>query len=373
MGSGACENCKATTDMNNTDLDTKQILKRLTLIGLGRLAVYCRAQIGAILCLHSISDDVKSEGQFHPRRHLVTSTSFIESLIADLRRLNFDLVSVEDAIARLKYDSSRPFVAFTLDDGYADNFTAGYPIFSRYQVPFTVFVTTGFVDRTVPMWWVLLDTLIRQRDYIVLPHGSMPTHDLREKNSAYATINGLIKSLDTDQLSAFFEELLDANPGTEARADSSAAPLTWAQLRTMAATGLVTVGCHTVTHLPLSRLDQETCETEIFVARDRIKVELGEAPRFFAYPFGGPSDVGSAAPEIVAKAKFEAAFGLNRALLARLDAETASYFIPRIVLDSEDLLLTRAYISGLPWALRNSLNRVFGRLATRKRVRGWEH
>jgi peptidoglycan/xylan/chitin deacetylase (PgdA/CDA1 family) len=141
----------------------------------------------------------------------------------------------------------------------------------------------------------------------------------------------------------------------------------------MAATGLVTVGCHTVTHLPLSRLDQETCETEIFVARDRIKVELGEAPRFFAYPFGGPSDVGSAAPEIVAKAKFEAAFGLNRALLARLDAETASYFIPRIVLDSEDLLLTRAYISGLPWALRNSLNRVFGRLATRKRVRGWEH
>jgi len=100
MESRACESRKATTDMNNTDLDTKQILKRLTLIGLGRLAVYCRAQIGAILCLHSISDDVKSEGQFHPRRHLVTSTSFIESLIADLRRLNFDLVSVEVAITR---------------------------------------------------------------------------------------------------------------------------------------------------------------------------------------------------------------------------------------------------------------------------------
>lgn len=348
--------------MNNIPLNIGRILKQQTLSALGHLPVCCRVQDGAILCLHSIVPDGQLKEPFHPRQHLVISASFLEALIIDLRRLGFDLVSLEDAIARLKHGSSRPFVAFTLDDGYADNSTIAYPTFSRNQVPFAVFVTTGFIDRTVPIWWVLLETLIRQRDYVILSDRILSTRTLPEKNTAYAMINELVVRLAPDRLCTFFEKLLDAHPGTRARDEALAAPLTWADLRTMAATGLATVGCHTVTHRPLNGLDKKTCETEILVARDRITAELGRAPRFFAYPYGGPGDVGVVAPSIVAKANFEAAFGLNRMLLRRFDDETA-YLLPRIVLQSENLSLTRAYISGLPWGLRNLRNRLVGRHA----------
>jgi peptidoglycan/xylan/chitin deacetylase (PgdA/CDA1 family) len=132
---------------------------------------------------------------FHPRQHLMISASFLEALIIDLRRRGFDLVSLEDAVKRLEYGSSQPFVAFTLDDGYADNFAVAYPIFSRHQVPFTVFVTTGFIDRTVPVWWVALEALIRQRDCVVLSDSVISTRTLPEKNAAYAMIDKLVMRL----------------------------------------------------------------------------------------------------------------------------------------------------------------------------------
>ena len=97
-------------------------------------------------------------------------------------------------------------------------------------------------------------------------------------------------------------------------------------------------------------------------ARDRITAELRKAPQFFAYPYGGPGEVGDVAPKIVAKANFEAAFGLNRMLLGRLEHKV-TYLLPRIVLHSENLSLARAYISGLPWALSNVGNRLLGRHA----------
>ena len=238
-----------------------------------------------------------------------------------------------------------------------------HPIFSCHQVPFTVFVTTGFIDRTVPIWWVTLEALIRQRDCVVLSDRVISTRTLPEKNVAYAMIDELVMRLAPDRLCGFFDKLLDANPGTRARAEALAAPLTWADLRTMAATGLATVGCHTVSHRPLSRLEQKTCEIEVRAARDRITAELGKAPQFFAYPYGGPGEIGDVAPKIVAKANFEAAFSVNnRMLLGRVDHKV-TYLLPRIVLHSEDLSVARAYISGLPWALSKIGNRLLGRRA----------
>jgi peptidoglycan/xylan/chitin deacetylase (PgdA/CDA1 family) len=81
-------------------------------------------------------------------------------------------------------------------------------------------------------------------------------------------------------------------------------PLSWAQLRDAAATGLVTVGSHTHTHALLDRLPVAQAEAELDRSIECIGEHVGVAPRHFAYPkaLAPPADV-----EAAVRARFASA------------------------------------------------------------------
>ena len=62
------------------------------------------------------------------------------------------------------------------------------------------------------------------------------------------------------------------------------APLSWAAVRDMAATGLVTFGSHTHGHLLLDRLDPAAAVDELDRSKDLIEQHIGTAAHHFAYP-----------------------------------------------------------------------------------------
>jgi peptidoglycan/xylan/chitin deacetylase (PgdA/CDA1 family) len=339
--------------------EMKNALRRLVLHGIGHLSGHWPGHGVAVLCLHSIRPSGARRDGFEPLRELAVSASFLEELILELQRRGFDIVSLAEAVSPERRHSARRAVAFTLDDGYADNFTRAYPIFRRHSVPFAVFLTTGFIDRSVLMWWLVAEALVRQRECVILPdQRGLTTRTARQKRAAFGVISGIAMCMTPDRLAAFINALLQANPGTSARETAMAAPLSWNDVRTMAASGLATFGCHTVCHAPLALLDPDGCTGEIAGARDRIGEELGTHPRFFAYPYGGLHQIGTEAPRLVAAAGFEAAFTTRCEPVASLSRDSA-YTLPRVVIRAEDMLAARAYVSGLPSAIRSTPKRLF--------------
>jgi peptidoglycan/xylan/chitin deacetylase (PgdA/CDA1 family) len=63
-------------------------------------------------------------------------------------------------------------------------------------------------------------------------------------------------------------------------------PLSWAALRDLVATGLVTVGSHTHTHAVLDRADCTFAAAELDESIGLLEERLGVTPRHFAYPKG---------------------------------------------------------------------------------------
>lgn len=58
---------------------------------------------------------------------------------------NYQVVSLDKIVAYVKGESELDdkSVAITFDDGYLDNFTQAWPILKKYNLPFTIFVTTN--------------------------------------------------------------------------------------------------------------------------------------------------------------------------------------------------------------------------------------
>lgn len=58
---------------------------------------------------------------------------------------NYQVVSLDKIIAYVKGEGelNDKSAAITFDDGYLDNFTQAWPILKKYNLPFTVFVTTN--------------------------------------------------------------------------------------------------------------------------------------------------------------------------------------------------------------------------------------
>jgi peptidoglycan/xylan/chitin deacetylase (PgdA/CDA1 family) len=79
---------------------------------------------------------------------------------------------------------------------------------------------------------------------------------------------------------------IDGDYPVPIRGTERLAPCTWDQLREMAASGLVTLGSHTVTHPSLTHVGHDQAAWELWKSKARIEQMTGEPVRHFCYPRG---------------------------------------------------------------------------------------
>lgn len=328
---------------------TGNLLYRSILGGIGAVSRLSGIHHPTIFCFHS----VRARGTAGFQSELSVCESFLEGLIVSLRKLAIPILPLGEAVERIRTADLRPFVVLTFDDGYIDNYTTLYPLMARFDVPFTIFVTTGLVDRTTRMWW---DALERLAD-------GGATWPAASGEAGRATAGGLgdlgarLKRETVPNRAQILAALIEAHPAIGHEPEGGAT-LSWPMLREMQDSGLLTVGSHTVNHPMLGGLDADGVQAELSASRARLEEMLDAPVDYLAYPFGQQWEIGPHSAPAAERAGYKAAFTTDARSPEAADAERL-FVLPRILLSSKavhpDIAL--AYMSGVP----ARLNRMAGR------------
>jgi len=242
-------------------------------------------------------------------------------------------------------------VVVTADDGYSDNLRAGNPILQKHDVPATLFVTSGTLDRG-EFWWDELDRLLLRPHAMpalltVKADGQKhewrfsrnedsswhtfrrwrawePPHSARQK--AFQTLYSMIQPLSEPAREEIMAQIRGQIGSVDHPAESDR-PLRAAQLAELIAGNLVEVGAHTVTHPVLSQRSAEAQLREIAGSKQHLESITNRPVTSFAYPFGRPGDYTSETIEFVERAGFHRACS-NFA--GRVDARNRPYELPRM-------------------------------------------
>ena len=336
----------------------KAALAALHYTGADRLMAPFTGGNGVIFMLHQVSPDAPHA--FDPNGILKVTPDFLETVLVHVRDAGFDFISMDDVPERLKNpQGSRPFAAFTLDDGYKDNRDYAYPLFKRFGVPFTIYVPSDFGDGKGDLWWLVLEEAIRRLPAVTIDmDGTVHSFKLisaQEKTAAFHDIYWWLRSLPEDRARAIAQRL-----AREAGFDYSSLCrnliMSWDELREFAKDPLVTVGAHTNSHFALAKLSPQKAEKEIVESIARIETEIGRPCRHFSYPYGDESAAGEREFEFVSKLGMATAVTTRKGLLHAADAGRMSA-LPRLSLngDFQDRRYLKVLLSGAPFAFWNAL------------------
>ncbi|HEX7882727.1 MAG TPA: polysaccharide deacetylase family protein, partial [Afipia sp.] len=123
------------------------------------------AGVGTIFMLHHVRP--ARDDPFQPNRHLEITPGFLREVLAHVRALGVDLVSMDEAHRRMQErDFARRFACFTFDDGYRDNRDHALPVMREQNAPFTVYVASDFAEGNGRLWWVALERVIAKAGMI---------------------------------------------------------------------------------------------------------------------------------------------------------------------------------------------------------------
>jgi peptidoglycan/xylan/chitin deacetylase (PgdA/CDA1 family) len=340
-------------EAKNKIISTGFTLFRMT--GLHRLAAPWTRGAGAILMFHHVRPWV--ERAFAPNRLLEITPQFLDAVLGRLHSLGFDIVTLDAALGRLDTPGERPFVALTFDDGYKDMRDYALPVLEKYAAPFTLYVTTGFAERSARLWWIELEEAIRALPQIDVDIAGMSLRlasaTPAEKQVAFATLYKLLRAGPEDQLLDGIAQLC-AKAGVQSATLAADLCLDWEGVEAIAHHPLCTIGVHTLTHPRLAKIDADDVRRELRESRSSIEAHIGRTARHLAYPVGDPTSAGPREFAMARELGFKSAVTTRPGMLFpnHMGHECA---LPRLSINGnwQSLDTIEILVSGAPFALWN--------------------
>jgi peptidoglycan/xylan/chitin deacetylase (PgdA/CDA1 family) len=179
------------------------MLKGSGVFGLVRDSAWRRQRL-LILCYHGISQE--DEHLWRPGLYLEPAR--LEQRLDFLRQGQYNVLPLGEALTRLRAkDLPSRSVALTFDDGAYDFFRLAYPLLKKFSFPATVYQTTYYSDRQVPIFKLICSYLLWKRRGTVLDKGAelglKPLLDLKSEATRHAIVQNLMSNCDRDGLDAW--------------------------------------------------------------------------------------------------------------------------------------------------------------------------
>jgi len=270
-----------------------------------------------------------------PHPVCVSPARFAEHL--EILRKHRRVISLRQLVAALQNGHvPSGAVVVTLDDGYADNLYQGKPLLERFDLPATVFVTTGHLRGRREFWWDEIGQILlqpgtlperlslavdgaqydwdlndarhyRQEDFCRHQSWNLRVdHDPTPRHRLYRDLHRLLKPMPAGQQQKILDDLA-AWAGLSPCARETHRFLTPDEIIRLADGGLIAVGAHTVTHPILSQLSASSQRDEILGSKVQLEEILGSPVTSFAYPYGSQSDYTKETVAIIQEGGFDCA------------------------------------------------------------------
>jgi len=323
--------------------------------GLGSALSPLTRGCGAIFMLHHVREP--SEAAFQPNGHLEITPDFLEKAVKRIRDNGYEIISMDEAVDLLKTGYGRErYAVLTFDDGYRDNLEVAYPVLRALNAPFTIYVATGYLDRTAELWWVVLEKLIAENDVLEFsdtgPAGGVPCGTLAEKQACFETMRTwLTLEVTEEEQRLLIRELADRY-GVDMSAITDKAFMTWDELRELSNDPLVTIGAHTHNHHALARLSDADAREDVDRGIERLEQELGRRPKHFAFPYGYASAVCNRDARYIEEIGLASSVTTFPGVLKSVNAREP-WLLPRVSLNGrfQDIHVIDQYLTGAPFAL----------------------
>src|SRR5918999_469587 len=223
----------------------------------------------------------------------------------------------------------------TFDDGYVDNLWNAKPLLERFDLPATVFVTTGNINQDREFWWDELERFILQpgrlpetlrlsingnsHDWELGDTATYSPSDYAQRSgwknwqpdsglrqSLYRSVYRLLYPLTEDKRQNALHQLR-ACVGAMPNGRPANRTLTSDEVNHLSQGGLIEIGAHTVTHSQLSQLSLSLQRKEIKESKDCLEEILGRPVVSFAYPYGKRSDYTTQTIDLIKESGFTCA------------------------------------------------------------------
>ncbi len=294
---------------------------------------------GIATCLqyHRVLPRHAYEVDFNPMVSTIVAAELFEEQIRYLAQ-HCNCISLSKATNLLLEGELQPnSVIVTFDDGYKDNLLHVLPILKKYSVPATIYVTTGFPDKTCVLWWYELDLILKKVDGIDFAwKGQNYSRQLKDRAAKYEAFVDICKLFAASSLDEQGEllGLLRSRAALE-RAVFGEEILSWNEIISLGKEPLIEIGAHTVNHPVLNKLSQQQAAEEIRASKERLEEVLGHSIGTFAYPFGSRVEVGKREFDLVKELGFKSGVTSR---FGHIQSEHKDYVsaLPRVYISHHD-------------------------------------